>query len=316
MNVLISCVVVFFLNLPFVLADEAKLSALQWLERMSQAMKSENYQGTVVFMKNGMLDTMKYKHTVINGQEQERLISLNSPFREVVRKTNEVSCLYKETSEKVINHHPIESSFLINLPTDFSQLNSVYEFTVQGEEAIAMLPAEIISIQSKDHYRYHRKVWIEKEHFLPIKAEVYDLDGSILEQWLFTELKIDKEAQENAVEINDAKLQIKHIHTSQAEPFENAAFKLKNWPVGFKVMFFIRNSLQQSQKAVDHLLMSDGFSSVSVYLESKESQTVEGLHSLGSVNAFSRVVDNYQITVLGEVPAKTVELVGTGITLH
>jgi sigma-E factor negative regulatory protein RseB len=179
-----------------------------------------------------------------------------------------------------------------------------------------MLPAEIITIQPKDQLRYIRKVWIESQYFLPLKVEVYDLNGMILEQLVFTDLKVEGINEPNPTETNENTLQVKHIHASQAEPFENAPFVLNNWPAGFKTLFFIRNSMQQAEKAVEHLLISDGFSSVSIYMEPKEAQGVQGLHSLGSVNSYSKVLDAYQITVLGEVPAQTVEFIATGITLR
>lgn len=297
-------------------AYSSQLTAQQWLERMSRAMKTLNYKGTVIFMKNGQIDTMKYSHSVDNGIEQERLSSLNSPLREVTRKSNEVSCLFKETSQKVINHHPIDSSFIVNLPQKLSNLDKLYSLVLDGQESVAMQPAQIIDIQPKDPLRYARKIWIEPQHFLPLKVEAYNLDGSILEQVVFTELNVDNNQEAQSGESDDNQLHIKHIHTAQAEPIENAPFVLKNWPDGFETIFFIRNSLQKSEKAVDHLLISDGFSSVSVYLEPKQEKGIQGLHTLGSVNSFSRVLGDFQVTVLGEVPAKTVELIADGIALR
>lgn len=309
--------VVFLISLSAAVAsDNPQFTAQQWLERMTHAMKTLNYQGTVIFMKNGQLDTMKYRHSFDNGIEQERLSSLNSPLREVTRKSNEVSCLFKETSQKVVNHHPIDSSFIVNLPPSTANLGNLYLLSTAAQESVAMKTAQIIGIQPKDQLRYPRKIWIETEYFLPLKVEVYNLDGSVLEQVVFTELNVDGLSESNANDIDENKLHVKHIHATQAEPFENAPFMLKNWPTGFETIFFIRNSMQQSQKAVDHLLISDGFSSVSVYLEPKQNQGMQGLHTLGSVNSFSRVIDNFQITVLGEVPAKTVEFIASGIALR
>lgn len=309
-------ILVFLSAFSLVVADDQVLTAQQWLENMSRAMKARNYQGTVIFMKNGQLDTMKYLHIVNEGIEQERLLSLNSPLREVTRKSSEVSCLFKETSQKVINHHPIDSSFIINLPQNLQNIDKLYHLEVDAKESVAMLPAQIIGIKPMDQFRYPRKVWIESQHFLPLKVEVYGLDGAVLDQVVFTDLQMDGVNGANLGEIDENKLHVKHIHATQAEPFENAPFVLKNWPDGFKTIFFIRNSMQQSQKVVDHLLISDGFSSVSVYLEPKDAQGVQGLNSLGSVNSYSRVVDNYQITVLGEVPAKTVEFIAAGVALR
>jgi sigma-E factor negative regulatory protein RseB len=298
------------------IADKDQMTARQWLDNMSRAMKTLNYQGTVIFMKNGQVDTMTYQHSVENGVEQERLASLNSPMREVTRKSNEVTCIFKETSQKVINHHPLDSSFIVNVPQNTSSLEKYYQLGLSGQESIAMLPTQIVNVEPTDALRYPRKIWVDTQHFLPLKVEVYNLDGSILEQVVFTNLTTDAVAEPHASNVDENQFHVKHIHATQAEPFENATFLLKNWPVGFEPVFFIRNSIQQSQKAVDHLLISDGFSTVSVYLEAKESQGMNGLHGLGSVNSFSKVIGETQFTVLGEVPAKTVELIADGIALR
>ncbi len=295
---------------------ESSPPAAEWLGKMNQAMKTLNFGGTVIFMKNGQLDTMKYQHSVENGLEQERLASLNSPMREVIRKSSEVTCVFKETKQKVVNHHPLDSSFIINLPQNTAVLQQNYQLTLLGQESIAMLPTQIIGIDPKDALRYPRKIWIDTQHFLPLKVEVYNLDGSVLEQVVFTDLSTDAITEAKASALDENKFHVKHIHATQAEPFANATFTLKNWPAGFEPVFFIRNSIQQSEKAVDHLLISDGFSTVSVYLEAKESDGLKGLHSLGSVNSVSKVLGNAQFTVLGEVPAKTVEIIADGITLR
>lgn len=297
-------------------AGAESLTAVQWLDKMNLAMKTLNYQGTVIFMKNGQIETMKYRHSVDHGVEQERLSSLNSPMREVTRKSNEVTCIFKETSEKVINHHPLDSSFIINMPSSPASLEKSYSLELAGQESVAMLPAQIVAAQPKDGLRYPRKIWINTQNFLPLKVEIYALDGHALEQVMFTELNTQTVAEAPAGNDASDKFHTKHIHSAQAEPLDQATFILNHRPEGFEPVFFIRNSIQQSQKAVDHLLMSDGFSTVSVYLESKESEGIEGLHSLGSVNSFSKVIDNTQITVLGEVPAKTVELIADGIALR
>jgi sigma-E factor negative regulatory protein RseB len=314
--VFLQSLVVFLLMLSVVYADDKQLTPHAWLENMSRAMKSLNYQGTVIFMKNGQLDTMKYRHSVDHGIEQERLSSLNSPLREITRKSSEVSCLFKETSQKIINHHPIDSSLIVNLPPVSENPEQLYTLTLLSKESVAMLPAQIINIQPKDQFRYPRKIWIESQHYLPLKVEVYTADGMILEQVVFTDLQVESANENNGADSDDPHLQVKHIHATQAEPFENAPFILKNWPSGFKTLFFIRNSMQQSQKAVDHLLISDGFSSVSIYLEPKEGNGVQGLNTLGAVNSFSRVINDFQVTVLGEVPAKTVEFIADGVGLR
>lgn len=313
---LIRFFIVFLLTVSLACADNEVQPAEQWLAKMQAAIKNLNYQGTVVFIKNGQLDTMKYQHSLVNGLEQERLFSLNSPLREITRKSNQVSCFFKETNEKVINHHPIDSSFIINFPQSIDTVNQNYLLSLEGEESVAMQTAQIVSVKPKDQLRYARKIWIAEQSFLPLKVETYHSDGRVLEQVVFTDLQIENNLLDQDSLKEEDSVHIKHLHTTQAEPYEKAPFVLKNWPSGFETIFFIPNSLQKNQKPVDHLLISDGFASVSVYLEPKSGQGVNGLHALGLINSVSRVIGDFQITVLGEVPTNTVELIAEGISLH
>lgn len=302
---------VFLLFLSTASADETpSLSGQQWLNNVSNAMKSLSYHGTVVFMKHGQIDSMKYAHTVEQGIETERLTSLNSPLRELTRKSSEISCLYKETSLKVEKHQPIDRSFIINLPLDTHRLDGQYLLAVAGQEMIALRPTQIIAILPKDDLRYARKIWVDTASLLPLKVEVYDLDGKILEQVLFTDFSVDESAGTSNAGHNEHE---QHQHVKQSDSLENSPYLVKNWPAGFEKVFFVRNDMLQSKKSVEHLLISDGFSSISVYFEAKGDKGIEGAKKLGPVNSFSKVIGDLQVTALGGVPAKTVEFVVSGV---
>lgn len=313
-RVLLAC----FLMIPWLAtADTRVISAADLLEKMQLAMRTLNYQGTVVFLKNGQIDTMKYQHTLLNGLEQEQLTSLNSPLREISRQDNQVSCLFKDSKHKVINHHPIDSSLLINLPANISKLAQNYLIGLADtNEAIAMQTSQIVTIYPYDQLRYAHKIWISEQWHLPLKAETYANNGDVLEQIVFTDLQVDPSKLINPAKIDDQQLDIKHIHSAISLGYEQAPIVLKNWPAGFETVFFIPNSMQKHNKSVDHLLISDGLASVSVYIEAKTNAGITGFHNLGSVHSFSKVIGDHQITVLGEVPASTVELIADGIVLH
>lgn len=303
--------IIFLLFISYAAADEhSSLSGEQWLKKVDTSMKTLNYHGTAVFMKNGQIETMKYQHTVDNGVETERLVSLNSPLRELIRKSNEVKCLYKDATKRIESYHPIDRSFIVNLPRAPEQLEEQYLVAVAGQEMIAIRPAQIIAVLPKDELRYARKIWVDKATWLPLKVEVYDQEGNTLEQVLFTEFGVD--SAENP-DINSVAEQRRLSRVAKTEAFENFAFELSNWPAGFEKVFFIRNTMQRSKKTVNHLLISDGFSNISVYFEEKTGRGVGGQRTLGPVNSFSRVIDDTQVTVLGEVPVQTVEFVAKGI---
>lgn len=313
MTTVLQLVALLFIHTAMASADD--MSGVEWLEKMNQAMKERNFQGTVAFMKNGHLDTMKYIHAAKNGLEQERLLSLNSPMREVIRDAGKISCTFKETNKRVINHRPVSQSFIIDLPRQISSLTDVYQIVVNGEEEVAMRPAAVIEIRPLDAYRYSRKIWMDKQLMLPLKVEAYNVDGGVLEQVLFTDISVDQDIAFVKAKDNPA-LNVQHIHQIQSEPFENASFSLDNIPAGFQKVFFTRMSMHKASQPVDHMLLSDGFSSVSIYLENTVDEIEGGLHTLGSVNSFTRSIDTYQVTVLGEVPAKTVRFIAQGFRFN
>nr|WP_255528681.1 MucB/RseB C-terminal domain-containing protein [Methylobacter sp. BlB1] len=304
------------LSTKTVFAADVELNARQALTKMTDAMRVLNYQGTVAFLRNGKLETMKYFHAAEKGIEQERLLSLNSPLREIIRDADKVSCLFKSTQQAVVDHRPVGHSFLVDVPQNLDELSAVYDFKMAGEEDVAMLPAYVIAIQPKDDFRYVRKIWIEKQQFLPLKVAVYDLSGTVLEQVVFTDLEVKEALPFVEAKFGEAAENVKHIHQLQAQASDQATFVVNNLPPGFEEIFFTRRPIHNSNQPVDHLLLSDGFAAVSVYMENKNTAMQQGLQSVGAVNSFSRTIDDWQLTVMGEVPAKTVKFIAEGIKLR
>lgn len=309
--------VVLLAAIGIVSAAENPLTAKQILKKMAEAMDVSNYQGTVVFLKNDKLETMRYFHTVINDSQQERLVSLNSPLREIIRNSDEVKCSFKMTRQVIVDHRPYEHSFIVDVPKNLDELDASYLFEIVGEEDVAMLPSYVVAIQPKDDFRYVRKIWIAKQQYLPLKAVVYDHSGVVLEQVVFTEMQVNKQG---AFE----KMDNPGVHPAKVAPDlqDQAAFEIAALPQGFKKVFFARKPIHQSGSPVDHLLLSDGFASVSVYLESNrdaataDSRLPEGIHTVGAINSMSRSLADSQLTVLGEVPASTVKFIADSVKLR
>ena len=60
---------------------------------------------------------------------------------------------------------------------------------------------------------------------------------------------------------------------------------------------------------------ANGLASLSIFIEEglDPGDRLEGFSSVGAVNAFSRIIDEYQLSVVGEVPGITVEKVAASI---
>ncbi len=299
------------------LADETGLSARQWLEKLNQAMKETSYQGTVAFSKNGRLDTMKFLHDFEKGAEQERLLSLNSPMREVTRVNGQVQCLFVETGQMIVNHHPVKSSFLIDMPDNWDRLEGIYDFALQNQASVAMRKAQVVAINALDDLRYSRKIWIDSASFLPLKIEVYDLDHQVIEQTVFTDLQIGNQTQ-NVVQqglnnLSGEPITVTHIHKMEPVVSDHAVFTVVDLPAGFYTGLYTRMAKDDGQAQIDHLSLSDGFATVSVYREEITLDSEPGYKTLGSVNSYTHLSGNYQYTAMGEVPLKTVRFIAENI---
>lgn len=295
---------------------DAKQSPGQSLIKMQQAMKNLNYQGTVAFLRNGKLNILKYSHASTNGIGQERVVSLNSPLRETIRDENTVSCFFPETSRVIVDHRPATRSFLIDLPEQLNGLEDYYQFTFSGEEQVAMQPTRVLDITPRDQYRYARRIWIDSRQYLPLKIEVYGRSGKTIEQIVFTELEVKPDLPFIDIDSALSNKKVERIHNRQPMSFENAGFELKQVPGGFHKQFFVQMTMHNNNRPVEHLLLSDGFSSVSVYLENKNADIELGPRSTDSVNAFSRIIDDHLVTVMGEVPEETVRYIAEGVELR
>lgn len=285
------------------------------LLKMVNAMKTLNYQGTVVFLRNGKLETMKYFHAAKNEAEQERLLSLNSPLREITRNASHVSCHFKTKQQTIVDYRPFESSFLLDIPKNLEQLDASYNFDVVGDENIAMLPTFVVAVQPKDNFRYTRKIWIEKSHLLPLKVVVYDFSGIPLEQLIFTEIEIkDSLPFANEDAFNKVPGDEKQIPVTNSPA--TAAFEIRELPKNFQEVFFTRSAVHNSDQLVDHMILSDGFSYVSVYMENKNANMQSGPQTIGAVNSYSKSIGDFELTVMGEVPAATVKVIAESIKLR
>jgi sigma-E factor negative regulatory protein RseB len=265
---------------------------------------------------------MKYFHVALADKEQERLVSLNSPLREIVRNSDEVRCHFKATQHVLVDHRPYEHSFIVDVPDNLDGLESSYEFELGGEEEVAMLPTIMVAIKPKDGFRYSRRLWVAKDYFLPLKAVVLDANGKVLEQVVFTDLKVENKPEEKRQRQPDlqAELSAKHSPLPE-EPSGDADFELTELPAGFKKIFFSRRPLNKSEQPVDHLLLGDGFATVSVYMKKinsasdAENRLPEEYHTVGAINSLSRKISDSQLTVLGEVPLPTIKFIAENIKL-
>lgn len=280
--------------------------ASAWLTRMGEALQTLDYEGDLVYSHAGQIETLRVFHAGGADGGRERLVSLNGVPREVIRSKGRVVCIgtgsrpavYPDADASVPRVGPVPG-------LDAQRLRAHYALALGGSERIAEHDAQVLEVKPLDAYRYGFKLWLERDSGMLLKSLRFGADGRPVEQLMFTRIEIGRRPADADLGINV------ELSTARTEaPTPPQAPGDPPWHVLEPPAGFVLTEQQPPREArVEHLLYSDGIASVSVYVEAltRAAPAFSGPASRGGINLHSRVIDGHQITVLGDVPAATVE---------
>lgn len=292
----------------------------EMLERMNAAMSQMSYQGTFVYVQGDAVETMRITHVAGETGVRERLVAVSGPPREVLRDSNGVRWVLGD-NRSVFEDTAFDRPFFPKLPFDqHDRTKTSYSLKKGSEARIAGHNARNLIVLPRDEYRYGYSLWLEEHSGLLLKWELIDGDGKALAKLMFTDLRLGSEV--DPAELKPSS-QLKKFKTVESKlPAGHGLFKTPpRWqpgklPPGFQLTAH-RYSAPDDSTIYEHLVYSDGLAAVSVYVENipADSTVQTGPRQLGTTHAFSRVSDHMMITVVGEVPATTVKLIGDTVKL-
>ena len=291
------------------------------LMKMGDAARKLNYQGTFVYQHGDQLESMRIVHKVEKGQSRESLVSLNGAAREVIRNSHEIQCFLPDEKSVMVEHRKVDSrSFPAIVPESLEQLDKHYVIQLGPTGRVADHAVRAVVIQPRDAYRYGYQLWADSQTDLPLKAILVDEGGHVVEQFMFTNVKIGGSIPDNAFK---PKVSDKHFvwyrengNVTQS-PGRMGDWKVEHLPPGFTLSARLMRAVPTHKTPVEHIVYSDGLAVVSVFVEKIEAGTstdnINGPIHVGAIHVFGKVVGDHQITVVGEVPARTVDLIGKSV---
>ncbi len=293
-------------------AGEADRSVEEWLEQMVQSVRTLSYEGTFVYLHNTQLETMRITHTADGNREQERIFSLNGAAREVIRSPDAVICVLPDLKTvSVMRPEAGDRDFPAVLPIDLDRLSGYYEFRKLGSARIADREAVVVGVVPRDVYRYGYRLFLDREHALPLKTDAINEEGEVVSQIMFTSLRVDPSIQDlsSAMHGKDDYLWVHPKPAQRVPTSQPASWRFRQLPEGFRLQARSRQTLSSGGQ-MEHFVFSDGLATFSVYIE--DAVDGDGLREasrMGAINAYGTQVSGYQITVVGEVPGQTVRRV-------
>ncbi len=300
-------------------ADDA--DAQKWLERMSMAAHSLNYTGTFVYQHQGQLEAMQIVHAMDEEGERERLMSLTGPKREVLRDNQVVICILGDRQAVHVNNSRPRVAFPVGFPTELMQLEELYSFEVQGEDRVAGHPCRLVAVKPYDSLRYGRRLCVHEVSHLLLRSELTAPDGRPIEQVMFTNVNFPERIDEADLlpSLSSTDYSWKREPEQSLEPGDSnvdSRWKLFQVPKGFILTDHSWHQLELDEPGVEHWVYSDGLASISVYIEEARSdEKYGGMSHRGALNAYGTMVAGHYVTVVGEVPRETVEMVGRSVRI-
>ncbi len=313
-------------SLPADCAQPTAEEAKRWLERMIQATRELNYEGTFIYVQGPHMEAMRIVHGGGRDGERQRLFSLTGPPREILVANNGVICLLPKQNATFVSGEYRHSRFPISIPSELGQLESQYDFEMVGQDRVAGVEARVVAIKPRDTLRYGYRLWLDQRNAMLLRSALLNDKDYPVEQLMFTDLQVKQQIDEAAfkppVSAGDAgsppTMQTTEGATSlpAGEPVTKSAWIVARLPDGFVKVLHNRFMEAFGRHPTEHMIFSDGLATVSVFLERLDgaSPLLQGGSQLGSMNAFGTQMGDYQILVVGEVPAATVQSIATSIS--
>lgn len=301
------------------LVAQAQDDPRQWLEKMNRAVATLNYKGVYLHMHNAKVEAMQIIHRSHEGDVTERLIRLDGPRREIIRTKDEVTCVLPDKRHVIVERRKGKGALFSIHPVYSEGIDQYYEFRLLDEGKIIGYPTKVIVVRPKDEYRYGYRLWLDKETAMPLKSQLRDGAGNLLEQILFAQIEMPERIAEEEVRpvIPEEFKWFRADPRDQAREGKRASeWRASRIPTGFALSDSKLTVMAGSQTPVEHLVYSDGLASVSVFVEMADirKDLKKGMRRVGSSHAFSTVVEGHHVTAVGEVPSVTVKLIGRSVS--
>ncbi len=283
-----------------------------WLHVVAFAGHQTDYSGVFVYQYDNRVETSSIIHVTQANGEYEKLESLDGPKREIISHNGKLWGYHNHKMVQIGSRYG-HSNFPSLLPEQLSALEANYSAMQLGIERVAGYNTQVILFHPLDNLRYSHKIWVHSDSGLLLKAAVLGDNYRVLEQYAFTQLQIGGKIDQSWIKECDAAGADAKVKVPSDEAVQDIKPIKSGWvadmlPSGFKKTLEIQRKMHDRHAPVTQIVFSDGLSSISIFIEpnDRDEDDEDGLSSRGAVNLYRKVLDKHLITVVGEVPPRTV----------
>ncbi len=287
------------------------------MQRIYRSTERLSYTGTFVYQQGEQVESSRVTRIVDGSGVHERLETLDGTPREIVRVNEEVTCYLPQTMTVKIERQTDTGPFPA-MRADARELAQYYDIRKGETERIAGYDCQSIVLEPKDKLRYGHKLWADLATGMLVKAKTFNEKHEVVEQFTFTQLQIGGRIERDQVKSRFAgKGRDWRVESAAMVPTDLAShgWLLRSLPIGYRKITEMKRNLGASV-GVGHIVLSDGLAAMSIFIEplaAKPALGPLGPSRQGAINVYTRKLDGYLVTVIGEVPAESVKLVANTV---
>jgi len=181
----------------------------------------------------------------------------------------------------------------------------------------------VIDVIPVDDLRYGYRFWVDQNTNMMLRSMVIDTNNQPVEELMFTSIEFLDSIEQDRFTVDVNLETTQWVEGSTDDDFKPDVDKVSfdNLPDGFEERSETYRIVPiRKDDPVSHVVVSDGFSTVSVYVEyvprADQDPSSLGLTHMGAVNAFGLSLPDALVTVVGEAPSKTVEVIARAARLE
>lgn len=279
------------------------------LSRMGEALATREYDGVLVYLHDGRIETLRVVRTYENGLPTARVSALSGAPRAMETAPDASQCTLPDGSVTTIQrdsmqHLTAAAAALQSVP------DSIYQLRVAGDDRVAGFDVDIVEATPRDAARFGFRVWIAQASGMLLGSSRLQPDGRPLEQMMFTQLRLGVAHARPPAPSLQALPPAGGLPAFALAPKDIPVIEL---PMGFKLIGAGPGPRAQSR----HYLYSDGLASISLYLEPPSELTppVSGVLRRGAIHVLERRGNASSALLLGDVPSSTLQTIAASLVL-
>jgi sigma-E factor negative regulatory protein RseB len=281
---------------------------------MNEASQHLNYELSYILIKKNSIEPLLYRHARLDDKQLAHLVYLSGPVREVIRRDGEVSYIEPGVEPFTIDSASMVAPTIPLLNTDIDNLSEFYDFIQVGRAREAGAACQVLRVVPKDGLRYSYVLWVDEKSKLPLRADLIDRDGEVLEQYRTIAYSVNDQISTILSRLNDVKLpEVLSLPKGQVKQ----SFWSVNWiPTGFEPKELNRYRMVNTDRMVESQMYSDGLFNFSVYVADSDNLSLKGqLVRQGRRTLHSLVKGNLEISVIGDVPPATAKRIAQSVVV-